>query len=56
LGTDKLGAGGLIKETFELGNYGERLQLEMYNETADENFYLSQALIDFKPLGPEAGD
>jgi len=56
LGTDKLGDAGIIKRSFQLGTIGERLQVEMFNDNADEDFYLSHSLIDFQPLAPEAED
>lgn len=38
----------IIDTDFKLGSFGKRLQLELYNNTVDEDFFLSEILIDFK--------
>jgi len=50
LGTDVLGGQELIDKDFDLGNTGKRIQLEVYNSNADEDFFVSKILIDHKPL------
>lgn len=49
--TDVYGGNDLIEGTFELGYVGKRIQLEFFNSTVDQDFFLSGVLIDVKPLG-----
>ena len=51
LGTDKLGGQELMDVVFALGNKGKRIQFEIYNSNANEDFFISQLLIDHKMLG-----
>lgn len=53
LGTSLLGGNDLINTAVDLGNIGTRLQLEFYNSTVNQDFFISQVLIDYKPLGAE---
>lgn len=53
LGTDTLGGVEFLDQPFNLGYYGKRLQLELYNSRANEDFFISQIFIDFKPLGAQ---
>ena len=48
---DVLGGSEFLDRKFELGHYGRRLQLEFYNSGAGEDFFVSQVLIDNKPMG-----
>ena len=50
-----LGGEELSDKVFELGDSGKRLQLEIYNSTVDQDFFLSQIMIDNRPLTVEAG-
>lgn len=38
-------------EGFTLGNIGKRIQLELENSVADQDFFISKILIDHEPLG-----
>lgn len=51
LGTSTLGGHGVVDNRYELGYVGKRIQKEFYNSNADEDFFISQDLTDFKPLG-----
>ncbi len=53
LGTDLLGGPEAWDEVYNLAGNGKRIQFEFYNEDADEDFFVSQILIDFRPLGKE---
>ena len=44
-------SGAPLDYPFDLGAVGERLQLQVYNETANENTFVSQISIDYKELG-----
>ena len=54
LGTSLLGGQTLINEPFMLGEKGKRIQYEIYNSSVNEDFFISQILTDFKPLGKKA--
>lgn len=41
----------IIPVDFELGHHGYDIQLEVLNENAGEDFFLSEMLIDFKVMG-----
>jgi hypothetical protein len=56
LGTDVLGGNDIIDDDFTFGTNGKRIQLEVYNDTVDEDFFVSQILIDYKPLGREPAE
>jgi len=51
LGTDLLGGIELLEGAFSLRRIGKRIQFEMFNSNADEDFFLSSLQIDHKPLG-----
>jgi hypothetical protein len=51
LDTSLLGGISLQDESFQLGRIGKRIQFAIYNNAVDEDFFISQLLIDFKPLG-----
>ncbi len=38
-------------EPFKLGRIGKRIQLEVENSVADEDFYIASVLIDSEPIG-----
>ena len=50
---NKLAGDELIDTPFDLGIYGKRIQFEVYNETKNEDFYLSQLMTDYKQIGKE---
>lgn len=54
LGTDILHGDELIDSPFDLRQYGKRVQFEIYSSTKDQDFYLSQLMIDYKTTGKEA--
>lgn len=41
----------MIDKTFDIGDTGKRIQFEVYNSNVNEDFFISQLLVDFKPLG-----
>ena len=41
----------LIEGCLDIGETGKRIQVEIFNTNADEDFFVSAMLIDFKPLG-----
>ena len=53
LGADVLGGNDLIDAEFELGDNGRRIQLEFFNTSVDQDFFVSRILVDNKPLGAE---
>lgn len=50
-GTAFFGGQELLNTPYDLGEVGYRLQQELYNNVAEQDFFLSQLLVDFKPLG-----
>jgi len=54
LGTFVLGGEELIDEPFNLDQYGKRIRFEIYNSTADEDFFISQLMVDFKEVGAKS--
>jgi len=54
LGTDILHGDELIASPFDLRIYGDRVKFEIYNSTKNQDFYLSQLMIDYKKTGKEA--
>lgn len=50
LGTDTLAGDEMKDAEFELGDKGKRLMVEVYNSAANEDFFVSQILIDLKDL------
>ena len=53
LGTDALGGPNVLEVSTKLGLLGKRIQVEAKSSTANEDFFLSQFLVDFKPLGKQ---
>lgn len=51
LDTDTLGGITLQDSSMQLGRIGKRIQFAVYNNGVNEDFFISQLLIDFKPLG-----
>ena len=51
LGTDVLEGADLIDSPSDLGVIGKRLQVELYNNNAGQDFSISKVLIDVKDLG-----
>jgi hypothetical protein len=51
LGTDTVGGATLVDESVKIGHIGKRIQVELYNSNANQSFFISQILIDFKPMG-----
>jgi len=51
LGTDVLGGNELIDKSYDIGNTGKRIQLEAYNNNVNQDFFVSQMLIDHQVLG-----
>lgn len=41
----------IVPRRFKIGHYGFTLQMEVVNETANEDFFISELLIDFKEEG-----
>ncbi len=46
-----LGGTEFLDRAFDLGFYGRRIQLELFNNGAGEDFFVSQILIDHKTIG-----
>ena len=46
-----LGGVEFLDRRFTLGHYGRRLQLEFFNTGAGQDFFVSQILLDYKPMG-----
>jgi hypothetical protein len=53
LDTDILGGNELISSPMDLGDIGKRIQFEIYDTVASQDFMISQLLIDYKTLGGE---
>jgi len=51
LGTSLLGGDEVVDSVFQLGAKGKRIQFEVYNSSVNEDFFVSQMLIDYKELG-----
>lgn len=50
LGTSTLGGLNILESSVNLGYTGKRIQIETKSSTANEDFFLSQFLVDFVPL------
>ena len=50
LGTSTLGGLNILESSVSLGYTGKRIQIEAKSNTANEDFFLSQFLVDFVPL------
>lgn len=53
LGVTILGTRHLFRVPFNVGRIGEKIQFEFTNSIAEEEFFISQLLIDYKPLGSQ---
>lgn len=51
LDTDVLGGNTVSDTSFLVGDYGKRIQHEIYNNNVNETFFISQLLIHYKKLG-----
>jgi hypothetical protein len=51
LDTDILGGERTQDAKIRIGRVGKRMQYEMFNEGADEDFFISEYITDFKPMG-----
>lgn len=51
LGTDSLGGNELIDASFPIGEVGKRIQYEFYSTGANEDFFISGIMTDWKTLG-----
>jgi len=51
LDTDLLAGTTLQDSSMQLGRIGKRIQFQIYDNVATQDFFISQLLVDFKPLG-----
>lgn len=51
LGTDVLGGVEILEDTISIGRIGKRIAIEIANAVANEDFFFSQLMIDFLPIG-----
>jgi hypothetical protein len=51
LGTDTLGGQTIVERSFDINGHGKRIQFEIFNSSANQDFFLSQILIDHKIQG-----
>lgn len=51
LGTSVLGGTTISEDTIDIGVIGKRLELELASTKANEDFFFSQLMVDFVPLG-----
>ena len=51
LDTDTLAGDEILTKPFDIGAKGRRLKIEVENGFVDEDFFISQMMVDFKPLG-----
>lgn len=51
LDTDVLGGNEFLDQSFDIGVMGKRIQLEFYNQSVNEDFFVSSFMVDFKPIG-----
>jgi len=51
LGTDVLGGTDLIDSSFRIGRVGKRIQYEFFCAGANEDFFISGIMTDWKPVG-----
>ena len=56
LDTGVLGGDAFIDTDAELDQYGKRIEFEIFNNRVDEDFFVSQILIDYQPLGADLDD
>lgn len=50
-GTATYGQTDILDQPDTMGEIGKRIQVEIYNSNANEDFFVSQVVFDFKPLG-----
>lgn len=50
-GTGTYGGDTFVENNFNVGNVGRRIQYEVFNTAANEDFFVSKMLQDFTPLG-----
>jgi len=50
LGTDRLGGESLSEAPFDIGDIGERVQYEIWDAVAGQDFFISTIKTDFKVL------
>lgn len=50
-GTARYGGNDFIENTFELGMAGKRIQFELFSNDVNEDFFLSQMLVDHEGIG-----
>lgn len=51
LDTDILGGEKIQEGKIKIGKVGKRIQYEMFNSGADQDFFISEYTTDFKPMG-----
>ena len=51
LDTDILGGEAIIDTSFKIGKVGKRIQYEFFNSTANQDFFISGIMTDWKPTG-----
>lgn len=51
LGTSVLGGNEIINKPFDIGKVGARIQYEIFNTTANQDFFVSRMMTDHKVLG-----
>lgn len=51
LDTSVFASDQLVSIPFTLGYYGFQIQFEIFNDTAEEDFFLSEMIVNFKNLG-----
>lgn len=58
LDDDYLGENELVEKSFRIGRIGKRIQFELYNDGADEDFFITSVMTDAKIMGKqsEGGD
>lgn len=52
--TAVFGEDSMIDKPFPIHDYGKRIQYEIFNNNANEDFFISQILTDFRPIGKKA--
>lgn len=51
LGVTILGISALVRKNFPIGRIDDKIQFEITNSTANEEFFIVQIMVDFKNLG-----
>jgi len=44
----------MIESSFSIKQTGKRLELQVFNNNMDEDFFITQLLIDFQPMARKA--